>query len=64
MRSVLLAMALAAGLGFAALPSASAAPGLGGAVLSNLKASDVITVANGCGPRRHWSWRRHHCVWN
>jgi hypothetical protein len=63
MRSILLATLVIAGFSLAAT-NASALPTLGGATLSTYQGNDTIVVANGCGPRRHWSWHWHRCVWN
>jgi len=63
MRNILLST-LAAGLGLVFVSAAYAAPINGSAVSTIQDSKNLIPVAGGCGPRRHWSFHRHHCVWN
>lgn len=65
MRGLVAAAIIAAGLSFAAIPSASAAPAIGAAALGYLleHTSDLEAIAQGCG--RGWHRNRFgRCVPN
>ncbi|HVT55772.1 MAG TPA: hypothetical protein VHD34_06955 [Xanthobacteraceae bacterium] len=65
MRTILLAMLVAAGFALAGTSSANAAAANGAIIGQSAKQSDqVLTVRDGCGRHRHWSKWRGRCVWN
>ena len=65
MRTVFFATLLAAGLATAGASNVNAAAANGAAIGQAVEQLDsTIVVANGCGWRRHWSWRWRRCVWN
>ena len=65
MRTVVFATLLAAGLAAAGASHVNAAPVSGAAIGQAAEQLDAtIAVRNGCGWRRHWSWRWRRCVWN
>lgn len=65
MRSVVLAVVVAAGFGLAGLTGASAAPAGGGSAVGQAAGhtSHVVPVAMGCGRGWHRNWRGR-CVPN
>ena len=48
----------------ASIVAAPANAAVFGPVKTGIFADGVIKVADGCGPRRHYSPRLGHCVWN
>lgn len=61
MKTLIAVATIAAGLASVSAP-ANAFPLLNGQVTAG--GPEIVQVGWRCGPHRHWSWRRHHCVWN
>jgi hypothetical protein len=65
MRTLFFATLLAAGFAVAGVSHVNAAVANGSAISQAVEQLDSnIDVANGCGWRRHWSYRLRRCVWN
>ncbi len=65
MRTIFFAMLLVAGFAIAGVSTVNAAAVNGAAIGQAAEQLDTkVEVANGCGLRRHWSYRWRRCVWN